>query len=147
MCQTTEGEFKVNLNSCSLNDYSVDFLVKELSKCNCSCPHVEGAVALPGCLALNLWSSGIKGGGVRCLSEFISHSNAVCKLDLSFNSIQDDGLKYLLQGLRTNTSIVEVVLRACPLRVTEDNGPLLVDMLKETTTLQILHFLISLSVA
>ncbi len=146
MCQTTEGEFKANLWECSLDDYSVGFLVKELSKCDCPSPCVEGAaahVALPGCLALDLMNNKIKGGGVRCLSELISHSNVVSKLNLSDNKIQEDGdgLKYLLQGLRTNTSIVEVVLEGCCLRVTEDNGPLLVDMLRENTTLKVLNFI------
>ncbi len=144
VCQTTEGEFKVNLNTSSLKNYSVGFLVKELSKCNCPSSCVEGAaahVALPGCLALDLRSNKIKGGGVRCLSQLISHSSVI-KLDLSDNRIQkdEDGLKYLLQGLRTNTSNVKVKLAGCSLRVTEDNGPLLEDMFRENTTLKVLNF-------
>ncbi len=145
VCQTTEGAFQVSLRGCTLNDYSVGFLVKELSKSDFTSLRAEGTAAhdaLCGRLVLDLSDNDIEGGGFRCLSELISHSNVVSKLVLSHNKIQKDadGLAHLLQGLRTNTSIVKVRLEECFMRVTEDNGPLLVDMLRENTTLKILDF-------
>ena len=83
------------------------------------------------------WSS-INGQGVLYLSEGISSSSAISKLDLSYNPIQDseDGLSHLCQALTTNTSLVELNLSNCKLTVTEENGQALTHMLKTNKTLK-----------
>ena len=85
----------------------------------------------------------INGRGVRYLSEGISSSSAISKLDLSGNPIQDgeDGLSHLCQALTTNTSLVELNLSHCKLTITEENGQALSHMLKTNKTLKSLRVL------
>ena len=77
----------------------------------------------------------INGRGVRYLSEGISSSSAISKLDLSRNPIQDgeDGLSHLCQALTTNTSLVELNLSNCDLHIA--CGPALRHMLETNKTL------------
>ena len=81
----------------------------------------------------------INGRGVRYLSEGISSSSAISKLDLSRNPIQD-GLSHLCQALITNTTLVELNLFNCKLTITEENGQALTHMLKTNKTLNIFGF-------
>ena len=75
------------------------------------------------------------GCGVRYLSESISSSSAISKLNLSHNPIQDgeDGLSHLCQALTTNTSLVELNLSRCKLH--KACGPALHHMLETNKTL------------
>ena len=77
----------------------------------------------------------INGRGVRYLSEGISSSSAIRKLDISANPIQDgeDGLSHLCQALTTNTSLVELNLFHCSLH--KACGPALCHMLDTNKTL------------
>ena len=79
------------------------------------------------------------GRGVRYLSEGISSSSAISKLDLSHNPIQDgeDGLSHLCQALTTNTSLVELNLSNCSLH--KACGPALRHMLETNKTLTALN--------
>ena len=67
------------------------------------------------------------------------------KLDLSDNPIGDKGLQYIIEALTTNTTctLTELRLRACGLRITEENGPALTVhvMLQRNKTLQVLDLL------
>ncbi len=132
VCLSTSEEFRVDLHQCYLDDDRIRLLVKGLSMC------VYPDSTLKGHLALNLRRNRVQGGGVQCLSEVI---NMIRELTLSMNEIQEgkDGLQYLLQALRTNTSILLLQLDDCRLSINEDNGPLLVKMLKENRTLKELH--------
>ena len=109
VCLTTSGEFRLDLIICSLDDYRVSLLVKELSKC---CSTVTEA-GVPGCVNLHLGNNEIRGSGIRCIAELISHSTFIRKLFLHHNSIRygEDaiyGLRHLSQALMTNTSLVEL---------------------------------------
>ena len=118
ICLTTSGEFKVNLCSCSLDDYRVSLLVQELSKC-CSSSRTHKTTAtddgVPGCVYLILWDNSIHGNGTCCIAELISHSTVISKLRLWHDKIQEgeDGLYHLSQALRTNTSLVRLGLGEC----------------------------------
>ena len=108
-CLTTSGEFRVDLRWCSLDDYRVSLLVKELSKC---CSTVTEA-GVPGCVDLDLGYNKMQGSGIRCIAELISHSTLIRKLSQRGSSIRygEDaiyGLRYLSQALMTNTSLVEL---------------------------------------
>ena len=85
------------------------------------------------------------GCGVRYLSEGISSSSAISKLDLSHNPIQDgeDGLSHLCQALTTNTSLVELNLSDCKLTINGKNGQALsrICMLETNKTLLTLKLL------
>ncbi len=139
ICQGTSEEFEVRLPGCSLESYNSSFLQKGLS--TCSTPGVDNPSIhhpLPGHLKLSLMGEGVRGRHVQCLSEVISHSSVISKLDLSANEIQEgeDGLVYLLQALGTNTSVVQLQMQSCNMTITKDNGPLLVEMLQENRTLK-----------
>ncbi len=92
---------------------------------------------------MGLGHNRLHGDGIRCLSEVISHSSVISKLDLS-DSVDgecEDSFKHLLQALKTNTSVVELNLSSNPnLTITEDSGPVLVEMMMENRTLQELNF-------
>ncbi len=137
VCQSTSGEFRVDLHSCSLDDYSVRFLAKELSKCDCASPDSSQHNPLPGKLVLDLSYNRLHGDGV---SEMISHFSVISKLDLSGQfryEKGEDSFKHLLQALKTNTSVVELNLSGNRnLIITEDSGPVLVEMLMENRTLR-----------
>ena len=132
ICLTTSGEFTVNLSACSLDDYRVSLLVKELSKC-CSTVmddgvrpiHARSAIryidlisgvlgtGVSVCADLKLWLeyNPITGSGIRCIAELISHSTFISELSLRGTSIRygEDaiyGLRHLSQALMTNTSLV-----------------------------------------
>ncbi len=63
----------------------------------------------------------------------------ICKLDVSRSLYEEgeDSFKHLFQALKTNTSVVELNLSSNhDLTITEDSGPVLVEMLTENRTLQ-----------
>ena len=109
ICLTTSGVFTVDLSNCSLDDYRISLLVKELSKC---CSTVTEA-GVPGCVDLYLGLNSLQGSGIRCIAELISHSTLISKLSLRYSSIRygEDaiyGLRHLSQALMTNTSLVDL---------------------------------------
>ena len=106
---TTSGEFRVDLGVCSLDDYRISLLVKELSKCG----SIVAEAGVPGCIDLYLHSNSIHGSGIRCIAELISHSTLIRKLSLRHSSMRYGeaaiyGLRHLSQALMTNTSLVEL---------------------------------------
>ena len=61
-------------------------------------------------------------------------SRALRKLDLHGNPIGDKGLQHIAEALITNTTLTELNLSACELRITEENGPALTEMLQRNKT-------------
>ena len=109
ICLTTSGEFKVDICNCSLDDYRVSLLKRELLKTTAM------DAGVPGCIDIDLSRNCIHGNGTRCIAELISHSTVISKLSLRGNKIQEgeNGLSHLSQALRTNTSLVELDLSSC----------------------------------
>ncbi len=70
------------------------------------------------------------------LEEMLRENRTLQELDLSHNSINASGLGYIAKGLKHNTGLVKLSQEGCSVRVTEDNGPLLEEMLRENKTLQ-----------
>ncbi len=70
------------------------------------------------------------------LEEMLRENRTLQELDLSGNPIRASGLGYISKGLKHNTGLVKLSLKGCSVRVTEDNGPLLEEMLRENKTLQ-----------
>ncbi len=70
------------------------------------------------------------------LEEMLGENKSLQELDLSRNPISASGLGYIAEGLRHNTGLVKLSLSWCSVRVTEDNGPPLKEMLRENKTLQ-----------
>ncbi len=70
------------------------------------------------------------------LEEMLWKNRTLKELQLSNSTIGVSGLRYIAKGLRHNTGLVKLLLDDCSVRVTEDNGPLLKEMLRENKTLQ-----------
>ena len=121
----------VNLSKCSLDTYKLELLGKELE---------VAQMAHKFIIQMDLKSSKIDGSHVQCIAKHFV-GPVICKLDLSGNPIQDgeDGLLYLCQTLTSNTSLVELNLSNCNLKITEENGQALCHMLRENRTLESLH--------
>ena len=123
----------VNLSKCSLDTYKLELLGNELE---------VAQMAHKFIIQMDLKSSKIDGSHVQCIAKHFV-GPVICKLDLSDNPIQDgeDGLLYLCQTLTSNTSLVELNLSNCNLKITEENGQALCHMLRENKTLKSLHIL------
>ncbi len=150
VCQTTEGEFKVNLRACSLNGYSVGFLLKELSKCDCPSPRVEGAaahVALPGCLALDLGKNKLEGGGFlgagfAIIAEALRHDHKLRNLDIESCGLTDQGMESIASALEVNTTL-ETLDMSGNVRLTDRGLLTLGESLKKNKRLKTLNLKLS----
>ena len=152
-----EVHIDLSLNSFEDGEYGLSHLCQalttnssvvelNLSKCKLSITEENGQ-ALSRMLKTNKTLKSLEisplvntnGCGVRYLSEGISSSSAISKLDLSRNPIQDieDGLSHLCQALATNTSLVELNLSRCKLH--KACGPALRHMLETNKTLTSLN--------
>jgi len=128
-------EFAVGLTNCELDTDKFGFFLKELAESS------DSADTAVGCLGLDFRYNKICGRTVHLLCKSMSTLNAIRKLDLSHNQIQEyeDGFLHLLHMLRTNRSLVEVKLWWCNLRITDETGPLLVEVLHTNNTLTALE--------
>ena len=144
------GEFKVNLNNCSLDDYRISLLMKQLVKNNISVATQTGTDRNATVLVLdmNLENNKIYGSGVGAISEVISSSFWIFRLDLqhygiSPNQIQEgeDGFAHLSRALTRNcySSLVELNLAGCCLTITHENGPNFCRMLEVNKSLTTLN--------
>lgn len=118
-----------------MGDLGTKFITIELAKC----PRDRSSV---GYLNADLCGNNIHGEGVNYLSQLLTDSSIVQKVNLSDNDIQqeaEDGLVYLCKAIRTPSStLVELNLSLCSLKITAINGPVVVDMLQKNKALRIL---------
>ena len=125
-----KGKFTVNLNSCSLGDNGIKILMQSL--CRSLDPYSE----ITGHLNLNIVSNEITGEGASYIAEALRTTRALRKLYPWHNSIGDKGLQYIADALTTNTSLIKLRLTRCSLRMTEENGPTIIEMLERNKTLR-----------
>ena len=130
---TTSDEFIVDLSHCSISDQGCKFLNRGLSKC----VHFDSHSTAPTQLHLHLQSNNIHEDGAQQIAELLS-KDLVHVLNLSDNSIRAEGLKSLCKDLFTNTSLTALHLRDCSLVVSENNGPVLSEMIRRNIALKIL---------
>ncbi len=136
-CVYTCGKekFRVDLSECRLDNYRVGCVMKELGKCGEGASNDNTTV---GRIRLNLEHNHVDGNGTHLISEFImSNPQVIRVLALSYNKIQDvqDGFLCLSRVLCSNSVIVRVSLISCHLRINDENGPMLVKMLRNNATL------------
>ena len=125
------GEFRVDFGGCYLGDAGIKFLMQSLSRGLSMNPYRK----ITGHLSINLNSNAIT-EGVVCIAEVLQNTRALRKLELSYNSIGGNGLQSISEALIHNTSLVKLDLRRCSLRITEENGPILTEMLQKNKTLR-----------
>ena len=102
VCLTTNSDFMAKLGKCSLDEYRVSFLVKELS-----------SRSLKPLLTLDL-STDYLSNGVVHIAEILRHSNCFKTLVISDCGIDDQGMKSLASALEMNGSLEELNLRWNP---------------------------------
>ena len=87
VCNTTLGEFKVNLSGCSIGDQGCKYLVSGLHKC------LDTHSTVTTTLSMNLYHNNIKQQGVSDLSELFK-TDYIKTLNLDFNDELSDCLLY-----------------------------------------------------
>ena len=128
-----KGRFSVDIRDYFLSDTGIKILMQSL--CRSLDPHSE----IIGHLDMNIYDNEITGVGASYIAEALRTTRALRKLDLSGNSIGDKGLQYIAEALTINTSLTELCLRKCELRITEESGPALTEMLQRNKALKVLN--------
>ena len=161
VCLTTSGAFKVNLNSCSLDDYRVSFLVRELSKSSSSTD--AQTTTRNGYLVMDLSGNGIQENGGKAIGDVLIMNTSLQVLDLHKNNIGEKGCKaigdglmvnrflqvldihgnpisagvvHIAESLKYNHSLLEINLGGC--RISEEESEAIGNALIMNTSLQVL---------
>ena len=116
---------------------------KHLTKylCDSSSPYSVAQGANPKQLAgwkFNMYHNDIHDDGAAYIAKVLQSSHVMNSLDLSYNEIGGKGLQFICQALITNTSLVELNLTNCKLVISEENGPVVSEMLQKNKTLEVL---------
>jgi hypothetical protein len=127
-----KGRFSVYLSSCSLNDTGIKILMQSL------CRSLDPRSEVAGHLDMDIGRNEITGAGASYLAEALRTTRALRWLKLEHNPICDEGLQYIAQALVTDTTLTELSLSSCGLRITEESGPALTEMLQKNKTLIVL---------
>ena len=135
---TTSGKCRVDLYSCSISDHGCKFLTRGL----CKCLNAHSTVTTQ--LSIILVGNTIHEEGAYHIANFIMNTSVVHKLFLPYNNIGAEGLKSLCEALVTNTSLTELYLSGCSIAVSEDNGPVLTEMLRRNNTLKVLSLSVNI---
>ena len=125
-----KSRFSVDFSYCSLCDTGIKILMQNL--CRSLDPHSE----ITGHLDIDINHNEITGVGASYIAEALRSTRALRKLDLHWNPIGDKGLLYIAGALIINTSLTELSMRRCSLRITEESGPALTEMLQRNKTLE-----------
>ena len=113
VCVTTRGEFRVDLSGCSIDDHKCRFL----TRCLCRCP-VPNSTAT-GWLHMNMKFNDIHERGAQHIADVLQNTSIVHTLLLGYeivhpglvcDAIPECGLKYILDSLLTNCSLVTLQL-------------------------------------
>ena len=141
VCVTTRGEFRVDLSDCSIDDHKCRFL----TRCLCRCP-VPNSTAT-GWLRMDLLGNRIREKGARYIADVLQNTSIVHTLLLgpklsARSTISECGLKCILESLLTNCSLVTLQLHGSLfdnfLKITQESGPALSQMLQRNKTLTLL---------
>lgn len=92
ICHTISGDFKVDLSGCSIDNYRLGFILKELSICKASrCAKMVSTETdrIPGYFDINLGWNDIQGNDACAIAELVSHPTIISKLELWNNKIQE----------------------------------------------------------
>jgi Ran GTPase-activating protein (RanGAP) involved in mRNA processing and transport len=115
----------VFLSGCDIEDYGVKTLMKYLV-----CTKGTGA------WKFDLGMNNIGKEGAASISSVLQSSGVMNSLLLTGNPIGAGGLQSLAEALITNTSLVELNLFGCSLEKTDENGPIVTEMLQRNKTLR-----------
>ena len=124
------ADLSIDLSYCSIGDLECKFLTRGLFKCL----NTDSM----GTIQFELEYNNIHEEGAGHIGHFLRNTAIVRKLNLSGNGIGGSGLKSLCEGLTTNTSLSVLYMRNCSMQVSDDNGPMLCEMLSTNCCLKVL---------
>ena len=113
-CNTTSGKFRVNFSRCSLDDYRVSFLMRELSKCSSSTDVQEATTGdgIPGHLSMFLEHNKIQEKGGKAIGDALM---MIENLFLDHNQQFSTGVVHIADGLRHNNCLKSLGIPKCGL--------------------------------
>ena len=116
---------EVYLVNCKISDYGVKNLMKYIlyGKSSISWKFI-------------MYGNDIHEEGAASIAQVLQTSSAMSSLDLGSNPIGGGGLLSVAKALITNTSLVELDLSGCSMEITEENGPIITEMLQRNKTLK-----------
>ena len=120
----------INFTGCDIGDYGVKSLMKYLA-----CGKRAGT------WKFDLQRNNIYEEGAASIAKVLQSSGVMNSLDLFGNPIGAGGLQSLAEALITNTSLVELRLFQCSFEITDENGPVVTEMLRRNKTLRKLNLL------
>ena len=121
---------RVDLGFCHIGDHDVKTLMKYLA-------YKKGA----GTWKFDLGGNNICKEGTASIAKVLQSSGIMNSLDLLGNPIGAEGLQSLAEALITNTSLVELNLSRCSFEITDENGPIVTEMLQRNKTLMTLNLM------
>ena len=152
VCLTTSGEFEVNLSGCSLDDYRVGFLIRELSKCSSSTnARTTTGDEVPGRLAMDLRRNQLSGHDISSLLQvmnaittmdmsdgrhFLTEGNCFPHLKLTGNQLADSDIVLISDSLKTHTILKRISVARCG--ISEKGCKAIGDALMVNRSLQVL---------
>ena len=125
-----KGKFTIHLSYCSLGDTGIKILMQSLLR------SLDPHNVITGYLDVAVLSNKITEEGALYIAEALRTTRVLRKLKLWHNPIGDKGLHYIAEVLITNTSLIELNLNRCSLRITEENSPTLTEMLQRNKILR-----------
>ena len=130
------------LSNCQIGDSGVKYLTKFMCESSSPISHTQKTsptrTSSPG-LKLYLSFNGIHEDGAASIAKVLqSDSSVITLLDLYRNPIGGRGLQFIAKALITNTSLVKLDLSDCSLVISEENGPVVTEMLNKNKTLKTL---------
>ena len=124
----------------NIGDDGVKHLTKHL--CDSSSPYSVTQGANPKQLArwkFVMYSNDIHDDGAAYVAKVLQSSHVMNSLNLSHSEIGGKGLQSICQALITNTSLFKLDLCDCKLVISEENGPVISEMLEKNITLEVLR--------
>ena len=131
------------LSHCQIGDTGVKYLTKFVFESCSPISHTQKTsptrTSSPG-LKLYLSFNDIHENGASSIAKVLqSGSSVITLLYLCGNLIGGKGLQFIAKALITNSSLVELNLSGCSLVISQENGPVVTEMLIKNKTLKSLN--------
>ena len=127
---TSVEEVIVELRGCSIGNQGVQNIMGFLEH--------DPSAKVTTLISLGMQDNNIQYEGIPSIARALSSGKVISKLNLSENRIGSKGLHLIAESLRDNHTLIELNLSRCALKVTEENGPVITEMLENNSSLKVL---------
>ena len=129
-----------NLGHCQVGDNGVKHLTKFMCENSSLISHTQKTTPSKTSSSgwtLFLYSNDIHEDGAASIAKVLhSRSCVITILNLDWNPVGSKGLQFISEALITNTSLIELMLRHCSLVISDENGPVVTEMLHKNRSLK-----------